>query len=121
MAGKKLRQSVNPKRVSVIIYEDKPMNERSQNDIALYFILYIILFFLMVVLVSFQNLDFTTTFTAVVTTFNNVGPGLGNVGPTGNFSNFSDFSKCVLSFSMIAGRLEIVPLILLFAPSTWRA
>lgn len=121
MAGKKLRQAVNPKRISVIIYEEKPMEERTQNDIALYFILYTFLFFILVVLTSFENLDFATTFSAVATTFNNVGPGLGQVGPTGNFGLFSDFTKLVLSFGMVAGRLEILPLILLFAPSTWRA
>jgi len=121
LAGKKLRQAVNPKRVSIVIYENKPMHERTQNDIALYFILYVFIFFLLVLMISFENLDFTTTFTAVATTFNNVGPGLGSIGPTGNFSGFSDFSKCVLTFGMVAGRLEIVPLILLFAPSTWRA
>lgn len=121
MAGKKLRQAVNPKRVSVIIYEEKPLTERAQNDIALYFILYVFCFFLLVVLLSFDNFDFATTFSAAATTFNNVGPGLGEVGPTGNFSGFSDFSKFVFSFGMIAGRLEILPVVLLFAPSTWRA
>lgn len=121
MGGKKLRQAINPKRVGVIVYEGKPMEERTQNDIALYFILYVITFMLLVVLISFENLDFATTFSAVATTFNNVGPGLGDVGPTGNFGFLSDFSKLVLSFGMVAGRLEIMPLILLFAPSTWRA
>ena len=121
MGGKKLRQAINPKRVGVIVYEGKPMEERTQNDIALYFILYVITFMLLVVLISFENLDFATTFSAVATTFNNVGPGLGTIGPTGNFGDFSGFSKFVLSFGMVCGRLEIMPLILLFAPSTWRA
>lgn len=121
MGGKKLRQAINPKRVGVIVYEGKPMEERTQNDIALYFILYVITFMLLVVLISFENLDFATTFSAVATTFNNVGPGLGSIGPTGNFGDFSGFSKFVLSFGMVCGRLEIMPLILLFAPSTWRA
>ena len=121
LAKRKLHESVNPKRVSVVVYEGKPMNERAQNDIALYFILYTFVFFGLVVLVSFENLDFATTFSAVATTYNNVGPGLGTIGPTGNFGGFSGFSKLVLSFGMVAGRLEIMPLILLFAPSTWRA
>ena len=121
MGGRKLREAASPKRVSVVMYEGKPMTERAQNDIALYFILYTLLFFALVVLMSFENLDFTTTFSAVATTFNNVGPGLGAVGPTGNFGGFSGPAKLVLSFGMVAGRLEIVPLIVLFAPSTWRA
>ena len=121
MGARKLREAASPKRVSVVMYEGKPMTERAQNDIALYFILYTLLFFALVVLMSFENLDFTTTFSAVATTFNNVGPGLGAVGPTGNFGGFSGPAKLVLSFGMVAGRLEIVPLIVLFAPSTWRA
>lgn len=121
MGVRKLREAVNPKRVSVVVYEGKPMTERAQNDIALYFILYVILFFTLVLLISFENFDFTTTFSAVASTYNNVGPGLGAVGPSGNFSGFSGFSKIVLSFGMVAGRLEIVPIILLFAPRTWRA
>ena len=74
LAKRKLHESVNPKRVSVVVYEGKPMNERAQNDIALYFILYTFVFFGLVVLISFENLDFITTFSAVATTYNNVGP-----------------------------------------------
>ena len=117
---KKFQKSTNPKRVTVVMYEGKSLNERVQNDIALYFLLYIFTFILLVLLISFENLDFNTTFSSVAATFNNIGPGLGAVGPKSNFADFSDFSKAVFSFAMIAGRLEIVPLILLFAPSTWR-
>lgn len=117
---KKFQKAINPKRVTVVMYEGKSLNERVQNDISLYFLLYVFTFIILVLLISFENLDFTTTFSAVAATFNNIGPGLGAVGPKGNFADFSDFSKCVFSFAMIAGRLEILPLILLFAPSTWR-
>ena len=78
------------------------------------------LFVVSVVLVSLDNFDLVTTFTAVAATFNNIGPGLGLVGPTGNFSAFSPFSKLVLIFDMLAGRLEIFPLLLLFTPSVWK-
>lgn len=62
----------------------------------------------------------TTNFTAIAATLNNVGPGLGVVGPTGNYAAFSDLSKLVMSFDMLAGRLELLPMLILFVPSTWR-
>lgn len=120
MIKKKFQLAVNPNRVSVVSYESKCLSERMQNDISLYFLLYVGTFILLLVLISFENLDFTTTFSSVAATFNNIGPGLASVGPKCNFADFSDFSKLVFSFSMVCGRLEIVPLILLFAPSTWR-
>ena len=83
-------------------------------------ITYIIVLFVSFLLISFDGFDTTTNFTAVVATLNNIGPGLNMVGPTGNFSEFSDFSKYVLMFDMLAGRLEIFPMILLFHPATWK-
>ena len=73
-----------------------------------------------VVIVSLDNFDLITTFTAVAATFNNIGPGLELVGPSGNFAMFSPLSKVVLIFDMLAGRLEIFPLLLLFTPSVWK-
>ena len=70
-------------------------------------------------IISLDNIDFESSFTAVVATFNNIGPGLGKVGPTGNFSGFSNLSKIVLTFDMLAGRLEIFPMLLLFSRATW--
>ena len=85
-----------------------------------YFIVYFLIFALSVLVVSLDNFDFTTTFTAVAATFNNIGPGLGGVGPMCNFSQLSVLSKYVLMFDMLAGRLEIFPMLLLFTPSTWK-
>ena len=73
-----------------------------------------------VLLVALDNLDFVTTFTAVLATLNNIGPGLGLVGPTGNFFAFSPWAKLLLSFDMLAGRLELFPMLILLMPSTWR-
>ena len=70
--------------------------------------------------VGFDKFDLTTNFTAVAATFNNIGPGLNVVGPTGNFAGFSMFSKIVLIFDMLAGRLEIFPMLILLAPGTWK-
>ena len=72
------------------------------------------------VLLSADHFDFVTNFTATATTLGNVGPGLNIVGPTGNFSGFQPLSKLVLIFDMLAGRLELFPMLLLFTPSTWR-
>ena len=71
-------------------------------------------------LISLDNFDFTTNFTAVAATINNIGPGLSMVGPTGNFGQFSDFSKLVLTFDMLVGRLELFPILILFSKNTWR-
>ena len=90
---------------------------RSVNN---YFIAYFFIFAGSVFIVSLDNFDFTTTFTAVAATFNNIGPGLAGVGPMCNFSHLSVLSKLVLMFDMLAGRLEIFPMLILFSPSTWR-
>ena len=72
------------------------------------------------IIVAADNFDFTTTFTSVAATLNNTGPGLGDVGTVGNYSAFSPISKLVLSFDMLAGRLELFPLLILFSPSAWK-
>jgi trk system potassium uptake protein TrkH len=77
-------------------------------------------FFLSVLLIAIDNFDFETNFTAVAATLNNIGPGLAGVGPTHNFGLYSPFSKCVLIFDMLAGRLELFPMLLLFAPRSWK-
>lgn len=90
---------------------------RSTNVfIAVYFIIY----FISLLLISVDNFDFTSSFTAVAATLNNIGPGLDMVGPTGNFASFSVFSKYVLMFDMLAGRLEIFPMLILFHPACWK-
>ena len=70
--------------------------------------------------VSLDNFDFTTNFTAIVATLNNIGPGLAKVGPAANFGLFSDLSKVVLMLDMLIGRLELMPMLVLFAPVTWK-
>ena len=90
---------------------------RSTN---IYLSVYLLLFAASVLIISLDNFDLITNFTAVTATLNNIGPGLEIVGPMGNFSSFSYFSKCVLIFDMLAGRLEIFPLMLLFFKGTWK-
>ena len=85
-----------------------------------FFALYLIIIFAATLLVSIDNFDFEATFSAVLTCISNVGPGFGIVGPVGNFSAFSGFSKIILSVCMLIGRLEIYPILILFAPSAWK-
>ena len=86
----------------------------------IFLVVYIFIFTLSVLLVSIDNFDPTTNFTAVAATINNIGPGLSRVGPTCNFALFSPLSKLVLIFDMLAGRLEIMPLVILLVPNTWK-
>ena len=71
-------------------------------------------------ILAFDNLDLVTNFTAIAATFNNIGPGLAKVGPTSNFGVFSPLAKYVLMFDMLAGRLELYPMLLIFVPSVWK-
>ena len=80
----------------------------------------LLLFAVSWLLLSLDGFDLISTFTALAACINNIGPGLGMVGPTGNFGAFSPWAKLLLSFDMLAGRLEIFPMLLLFVPSTWR-
>jgi len=81
---------------------------------------YFLIFGVSILLISFENHSFETNFTAVAATLNNIGPGLGDVGPSANFSFFSPFSKIVLIMDMLIGRLEIFPILILFYPDTWK-
>ena len=85
-----------------------------------YMVWYLLVFVLSILLISFDDHDLVTNFTAVTATLNNIGPGLGKVGPTGNFAFFSVPSKLVLIFDMLAGRLELFPMLVLFTPATWK-
>jgi trk system potassium uptake protein TrkH len=117
---KELQHFVHPRSVKILKFEGKPIEHAVLRGINVYFLTYIIIFAVSVILVALDEKDFTTTVTAVIATFNNIGPGLEMVGPTGNFSQFSIFSKYVLMFDMLAGRLELFPMLLLFMPMTWR-
>ena len=117
---KETRQILHPKSVNVVKLDGKRMTNEETHGVYVYTICYFVILCVSVLLVSVDNFDFTTNFTAVLTTLNNVGPGLAKVGPVENFSAFSCFSKIVLSFDMLIGRLEILPIMMLLAPVTWR-
>lgn len=115
-----LKKISTPNRIFSIKMDGKPISKDLFNSISTYLILYIFIFFLIVLSVSFETKTFTEAFSAVAATFNNIGPGLEAVGPTGNFSHFSDFNKIILSLSMLLGRLEIFPILILFSPSLYK-
>ncbi|MBP0960560.1 MAG: TrkH family potassium uptake protein [Oscillospiraceae bacterium] len=115
-----VRQTLSPKCVYVLKGEDKTMDTATVHGVQTYFILYTGLMFISLLLVSADNHDFATSFSSVVTCINNIGPGLNKVGPTQNFSFFSDFAKIILSFDMLLGRLECLPVIVMLSPSVWR-
>lgn len=120
-AGKRAtKQALHPRSILPLRIDGKSVDTSHVMDIAVFAFSYITIMGIAVFLVSLDNFDFETTFTAVLATVSNIGPGFGMVGPTGNFSQFSDFSKLVLSFCMLAGRLEIYPLLVLFSRNTWK-
>lgn len=111
---------IHPKRVRQIHFEQHVVTKEVLRSISVFFIAYALIYGASVLLISLDNLDFTTNFTAVAATLNNIGPGLEQVGPVNNFSVFSQPAKIVLMFDILAGRLELFPLLLLFTPSTWK-
>ena len=113
-------QMISPNRVIAIKSDDKPVNVKMQKSIAVYFLIYSLVFGGILLIISYSVDDFMTAFSAVASTFNNIGPGLGKVGPAFSFAELNNFSKIVLSFGMLAGRLEIFPMLILFSPTTWK-
>ena len=115
-----LKRIVRPNRVVTVHFEGKMIETKSLAEIFNYVIIYGVIFILTMLLVSFETPDFISAFSTVAATINNIGPGLGVVGPAYNFSAFSPFLKLVLSFIMFMGRLEIFPILILLTPNTWR-
>lgn len=117
---KELTSYTHPKSIVKIKMDDKPIEHEVVRSANVYFITYMIIFVVSVFCLTFENIDLVSIFTAVAATFNNIGPGLEMVGPTANFGHFSDFSKLVMIFDMLAGRLELFPLLMLFHPELWK-
>jgi trk system potassium uptake protein TrkH len=118
--GKQLEFLIHPRSVKILRMDEKKIEHNTIRVVNTYLLVYIVIFALSMLVLSLDNFDLTTTFTAVSATLNNIGPGLGMVGPTGNFSEFSVISKLVMIFDMLAGRLEIFPMLMLFTPAVWR-
>ena len=115
-----MRRMIHSRSVESIRFEGRIVEEETLNTCLIYLAVYFLVTAVSVVVVSLNNLPFETNVTGVIACLNNIGPGLGIVGPAGNFSTFSGLSKLVLSFDMLAGRLELFPVLYLFSLSTWK-
>ncbi|MFR2890465.1 TrkH family potassium uptake protein [Clostridium butyricum] len=117
---REINKIIHPKRVNSVKIDGKTVDEDIIHGVFLFIGAYIIISLIAIFIISFDNFDVVTTVTSVITTMSNIGPGLEVVGPAGNFAAFSPLSKLVLSFCMLAGRLEIYPMLIMFSPSIWR-
>ena len=115
-----IKKALHPRSFNVIQYEGKPVEESVVSGVSSYFALYMVIAVISILLISVNEYDFTTTVTAVLACFNNIGPGLELVGPMGGYAPFNAFSKIILTLDMLMGRLEIIPLIMLASPAVWR-
>lgn len=118
---KELSYLIHPRSIKKLKMDGKPIEHEVVRSANIFLIAYILIFTFSVIFISLDEFDLITNFTAVAATINNIGPGLELVGPMGNFSMFSHFSKYVLMFDMLAGRLEIFPMLLVFSPYTWKS
>ncbi len=116
---RELQKLLHPRAVSVIRLEGKRVDETTMSSLGSYLGVYVLLFCVFVLIVGFEPFDLETNISAVASCFNNVGPAFGAAGPMASFAIYSPFSKVILSAAMLLGRLEIIPLILTFSPSTW--
>lgn len=120
MGKRGIKHMIHPRSVATVHMDDRPVDEGVLRDACVYLVFYLGIAGISVVLLSFDNLSFETNFSAMAACINNVGPGLDIVGATGNYAGFSVLSKIILSFDMLVGRLEIFPILILFAPSIWK-
>lgn len=118
--GSEIKHLLHPRSVASVRFEGKPVDKATQHSVTVYFAVFAVCYAVIYLIISLEPFGFETNFTAVATCISNVGPGFGLAGPMGSFSIYSGFSKIVLSFAMLLGRLEIFPLLLTLLPQTWR-
>lgn len=114
-----IKKAINPRSIETVKVDKQTVEEPVVKGISVFFAMYIIVIAVSSVVISLDGRDLTTTLTSVVACIGNIGPGLGAVGPAGNFADFSVLSKIVLSFDMLAGRLELIPMLMIFTPYAW--
>ena len=117
--GRNISQILNPQKVRVIRNNGRMVDEKILDNTNGYLAAYVIIIILSVLIISLDGFDFETNMSAVLACFNNIGPGMAAVGPTSNYGAYSGLSKLVLSLNMLAGRLEIFPILVLFSKGTW--
>jgi trk system potassium uptake protein TrkH len=115
-----VQKAIHPRQIKRITMDKKPVDGEVVRNVNAFFVAYAFILVIGVFLISLNGKDITTSVTAVMTALSNVGPGLSQIGPVNNFAHFSDFSKIVLSFLMLAGRLELFPMIILLSPTTYK-
>lgn len=118
--AKEIKISAHPKSTHKVTMNNRMVEHQTVRATNVFIVSYMVIFMTSLLLISLDNFDFITNFTAVTTTISNVGPGLADVGPTRNFALYSPLSKIILSFNMLVGRLEIFPMLILFSPFTWK-
>lgn len=118
-ARQDMMRVLHPHAVTSVRFEGKPLERKTVSGVHIYMNLYLLICVLSMLIVAFDQFDLITTFTAVASCLNNIGPGLEIVGPMGNFADFSVPAKLLLTFDMLVGRLEIFPMLVLLAPTTW--
>ena len=111
---------IHPRMVKKLRLDGHVLAHETIRSTNVYIFVYMMILLGSVFLISIDNFSFTTNFTSVVAMLNNIGPGLDLVGPANNFAIFSPFSKCILMFDMLAGRLELFPILILFVPACWK-
>ena len=116
---KELISYIHPRSVRKTLMDGKPVTHDTVRSNNVFFGTFMLVFFVSAFILSFENLDFSTVFTAIIACLSNIGPGMSLVGPTQNFAFFTDISKIVLIFDMLAGRLELFPILMLFHPTIW--
>lgn len=117
---RELLKIIHPRGIYCVRFDGKKVDEETLSEVLAFFFMYIFIYVASVLIVSLDGKDIVTTISSVAATLGNIGPGLGMVGPVGNFSSFSPISKIVLSMCMIIGRLEIYPILLLVVPNFWK-
>ena len=117
---REIRRTIHPRSVNTVRLDGRTVDDGMISGVLSFFFAYMCVLVVSTLIISLDGFSFETNLTAVIATLSNIGPGLGMVGPTGNFSAFSDLSKVVLSLCMLIGRLEIFPMLMLLAPSAWR-
>ena len=115
-----LETFVHPRSVNAVEMDGKTIDKDTVRSVSVYMVVFLLVYVISVFLLSLDKFDLVTNFTAVLASVNNIGPGLGEVGPCGSFAGFNYFSKIVLIFDMLAGRLELYPILLLLAPGVWK-
>ena len=116
---REFKKLLHPRSVSAVHFEGRPVEDATINGVGTYFSIYMVCILVVFLCISFEPLGFETNFTAAVSCFNNVGPGLAGVGPASSYAAYGDFSKILLSFAMLLGRLEIFPLLIALSPAVW--